>query len=130
MMKKIGTLIMCMTVWGAALFAQVGAVLRYAVSRFAMAAMGLIFAGLLINGCAGGPKTNAGTAAAPTYYVRANGNDQNSGLSEDAPFKTLHRAVDAANKRNIKTITVLGTLNEESEGRNSLNPNGDSRKYT
>jgi tetratricopeptide (TPR) repeat protein len=58
-----------------------------------------------------------------SYYVRANGNDRNDGLSEDSPFRTLYRAVDAANKGNIKTITILGTLNAVSEGQNSFYPN-------
>jgi uncharacterized repeat protein (TIGR02543 family) len=57
------------------------------------------------------------------YYVRADGNDQNDGLSETTPFKTLGRAIYVALRRNIRNITVLGTLNLESEGENSFYPN-------
>jgi hypothetical protein len=80
----------------------------------------LAFLGLAIVGCAGSPKT--GTAGESTYYVRADGSDRNNGLSEEAPFKTLRKAVDAANKGRIKTIIVLGVLNLESEGESSLHP--------
>ncbi|MDR2178009.1 MAG: hypothetical protein LBP20_08230 [Treponema sp.] len=48
-----------------------------------------------------------------SYYVRADGDDRkNAGTSEDAPFKTLARAVKAAVKTQVKTITVIGTLVE------------------
>jgi hypothetical protein len=46
-----------------------------------------------------------------SYYVRADGNDANAGTSEDAPFKTLAKAVEAAAKTTVKKITVIGTLN-------------------
>jgi hypothetical protein len=45
-----------------------------------------------------------------TYYVRADGNDKNAGTSEEKPFKTLQRAVDAAAKTSVKKITVIGTI--------------------
>jgi hypothetical protein len=89
------------------------------------AAVVILMTGLFF-GCVGGPKTDTGMVEVPvessSYYVRANGNDWNDGLSEDSPFRTLHRAVDAANKGKIKTITVLGTLNMESEGESSFYP--------
>jgi hypothetical protein len=40
-----------------------------------------------------------------SYYVSANGNDKNDGRSEDAPFKTFAKAVDAALKGTVKTVT-------------------------
>jgi hypothetical protein len=46
----------------------------------------------------------------PSYYVRADGNDADSGTSEDAPFKTLAKAVEAAAKTTAKKIIVIGTL--------------------
>jgi len=52
---------------------------------------------------------------ADSWYVRANGNDNNSGLSEAAPFKTLAKAIQAASDGTVKTITVIGTLNHASE---------------
>jgi len=44
------------------------------------------------------------------YYVRADGSDTNTGISEDAPFRTLARAVRAASTTTVKTITVIGTV--------------------
>jgi predicted outer membrane repeat protein len=52
----------------------------------------------------------AQTAAPRSYYVRANGDDNNNGRSEDAPFKTLAKAVDAAKAGVIKQVTVLGKI--------------------
>jgi hypothetical protein len=81
----------------------------------------LAFLGLALAGCAGSPKAGTMTVPEdfPAYYVRADGSDFNDGLSEAAPFRTLTKALDAANKGKIKTVTVLGTLNLESEGENS-----------
>jgi hypothetical protein len=60
------------------------------------------------------------SAAAQTgersYYVSANGDDANNGRSEDAAFKTFAKAAEMANKGSVKTITILGTLNRETEG--------------
>jgi hypothetical protein len=52
-----------------------------------------------------------------TYYVSATGNDENDGLTEATAFKTLSRAVIKASssETTIKTVTVIGTLNEVSE---------------
>jgi hypothetical protein len=78
-----------------------------------MPAMALV-CGFVLAGCGSGPK-----AAAPapvdltgvtSYYVRADGDDKNAGISEDAPFKTLQRAVEAAAKTPVKKVTVIGTL--------------------
>ena len=66
---------------------------------------------LLMAPCAAWAQT-AGT----TYYVSAAGNDKNNGLSEAAAFKTLGNAVRATRFSGIKTITVIGTLNQASEG--------------
>jgi hypothetical protein len=62
--------------------------------------------GLLAAGCESLPDVTG----VSTYYVRANGNDSNEGLSERKPFKTLARAIEAASGGTVKTITVLGTL--------------------
>ena len=50
-----------------------------------------------------------------TYYVRADGNDRNDGLSEEKPFRSLFKAMVMANATSIKTITVIGTLDINSE---------------
>jgi hypothetical protein len=54
-----------------------------------------------------------------SYYVRADGDDENNGRSEEAPYKTLKKAVEMATKGAVKTITVIGTLNKDSEKGNS-----------
>jgi predicted outer membrane repeat protein len=55
-----------------------------------------------------------------SYYVSAIGNDQsNNGRSEATPFKTLKRAIGVASGSIIKRITVIGTLNQTSEGDSS-----------
>jgi hypothetical protein len=46
------------------------------------------------------------------YYVRADGDDRNLGISEEAPFRTLQRAVEAAATTPVKRITVIGALRE------------------
>jgi hypothetical protein len=49
-------------------------------------------------------------AAPRSYYVRADGNDDNNGRSEEAAFKTMTKAVEAAKAGIIKRITVIGTI--------------------
>lgn len=51
-----------------------------------------------------------------TYYVSADGNDDNDGVSIDTPFKTLKNAITKANNSGINQIYVIGTLNATSEG--------------
>jgi predicted outer membrane repeat protein len=52
-----------------------------------------------------------------SYYVRFDGDDENNnGRSEEVAFKTLKKAVDMASKGAVKTITIIGTLTNESEG--------------
>ena len=50
-----------------------------------------------------------------SYFVRADGNDRNHGLTEDEPFRSLFKAVSMANSGSIKTITVVGKLDIDSE---------------
>ena len=52
-----------------------------------------------------------------TYFVKADGSDRNDGLSEDKPFRSLFKAMAAAMKakNQVKTITVIGTLDINSE---------------
>jgi hypothetical protein len=50
-----------------------------------------------------------------TYYVKASGSDRNSGLSPNTPFRSLFKAMAVVSRGTIKTITVLGTLNADSE---------------
>jgi hypothetical protein len=79
---------------------------------------------LLCAACGSSPKP-AVVAQEPdltgvtSYYVRADGSDTNAGTSEAAPFKTLAKAVQAASKTRVKTITVLGTLVGQTEIKDS-----------
>jgi hypothetical protein len=57
-----------------------------------------------------------GQTGGATFYVSAAGNDENDGLTEATAFKTLYAANEAVHFGTIKTITVIGTLNEASEG--------------
>jgi hypothetical protein len=74
----------------------------------------LIAAALVLAPCA----LRAQTAGA-AYYVSAAGNDSNDGLTEATAFKTLGYALMKAVDDRIKTITVIGTLNQASEGGDS-----------
>lgn len=52
--------------------------------------------------------------ASRSYFVRANGDDlSNNGRSEEAPFKTLAKAIEMSARGVVKTITVIGTLDAE-----------------
>jgi hypothetical protein len=58
---------------------------------------------------------SAGVACAQSvnrsYYVRADGDDENNnGRSEEAPYKTLAKAVEMVSKGAVKTITVIGRI--------------------
>ena len=59
------------------------------------------------------------TTAAPnieSYYVSASGNNNNDGLSESRPLRSLALAYERAAAGNIKRIMVIGRLNQQSEG--------------
>jgi hypothetical protein len=63
-------------------------------------------------GCASAPGVNT-----DTYYVSAHGDDAGEGLTAESALKTLKKALDLARVEGAhKTITVLGTLNADSEG--------------
>jgi len=52
-----------------------------------------------------------------SFYVRANGSDNNKGTSENAPFKTLRKALhEASSSDKTWKITVIGILDADSEG--------------
>jgi hypothetical protein len=77
------------------------------MKRFLWAALVLLFA----------PHIGWAQTAGETYYVSASGNDDNNGLSEAAAFKSLRYAVEqASDSEDIKTVTVIGTLDQASEG--------------
>jgi hypothetical protein len=67
-----------------------------------------------------------------TYYVSASGNDENDGLTEATAFKTLENAITMARSETIKTVTVIGTLNQVSESEAFLGGilTGDSSVFT
>jgi hypothetical protein len=71
-------------------------------NRFLILGMGLM--------CLLGTVQAFGQAANRSYYVRADGNDANNGRSEEAPFKTLKKAIEMAVAGAVKTITVIGTV--------------------
>jgi len=52
----------------------------------------------------------AQTTVQRSLYVSAQGDDNNNGRSETTPYKTLGKAVEAANAGIIKTITIIGTI--------------------
>jgi hypothetical protein len=51
-----------------------------------------------------------GQTANRSYYVRADGNDNNNGRSETAPLKTLQKALSLSSQGAVKTITVIGKI--------------------
>ena len=50
-----------------------------------------------------------------SYFVHREGNDRNDGLSQETPFRSLFKAMAMAVNTPIKTITVMGTLDAQSE---------------
>lgn len=60
--------------------------------------------------------TSTDSSSQTAYYVSANGNDDNDGLSKETPFKTLKNAITKANNSGINQIYIIGTLNATSEG--------------
>lgn len=61
-----------------------------------------------------------------TYYVSADGNDDNDGVSIDTPFKTLKNAITKANNSRINQIYIIGTLNATSEGYSGGSGSGEA----
>jgi hypothetical protein len=62
---------------------------------------------------------NAGLCIAQqSVFVNALGNDDNSGRSEDTPFRTISRAMEEIRISGINRITVIGYLDAESEIKN------------
>ncbi|MCL2720909.1 MAG: hypothetical protein FWD47_06170 [Treponema sp.] len=59
-----------------------------------------------------------GIFAKDIIYVSARGNDENTGLSETMPMKTLSAALSRSVQNNISTITIIGRLDINSEGGN------------
>ena len=53
--------------------------------------------------------------AQQSYYVSANGSNDNDGLSETRPMRTLAETFLKAREGSIKKITIIGTLDEESD---------------
>ncbi|MDR2181117.1 MAG: hypothetical protein LBN92_00385 [Treponema sp.] len=70
---------------------------------------------LVWTGCASSAAKKVKPAPENVYYVRADGNDRNDGLSETTPFRSLFKALAAASAVRAKTIIVIGTLDMKSE---------------
>ncbi|GHV85551.1 hypothetical protein AGMMS50230_11590 [Spirochaetia bacterium] len=81
-----------------------------------MKKLSIFLAALVLCACAGSPGANSGAdPGAASYYVSAAGSDRSDGLSEETPFRSLFKAMTMAAGGPVKTITVIGTLNETSE---------------
>jgi hypothetical protein len=77
-----------------------------------LGAMTAVCALLGMAGCKTTPPVDTNT-----YYVSAAGDDEQDGLTEGSAFKTLKKALEVAGgEEAYKTITVVGTLNADSEG--------------
>jgi len=86
-------------------------------------ALVLVVASLLFAACGSAPSSKTPDLTGITsYYVRADGNDSNAGTSEDKPFKTLAKAVEAALSTKVKKITVIGTLGGSTTIKNTVKP--------
>jgi len=75
--------------------------------------LAILFGGILLNAAA--QTATAPGQLPPSFYVKAGGNDGNSGLSEENAFRTLARAIASVAEGSIRIITVIGTLDKESE---------------
>jgi hypothetical protein len=76
------------------------------LKAFALAAV------CVLPGCKSAPAVDT-----KTYYVSAAGDDARNGLTEENAVKTLKKALELARDEGAhKTITVVGTLNADSEG--------------
>jgi hypothetical protein len=51
-----------------------------------------------------------GQAANRSYYVRADGDNENNGRSEEAALRTLQKALSLASQGAVKTITIIGKI--------------------
>jgi hypothetical protein len=92
------------------------------MKRFIVTLM-VLLAAAFFAACGSSPtQTQADLTGVTSYYVRANGNDSNAGTSENAPFRTLERAVRAALSTPVKKITVIGTLDEDTTIKNTKPP--------
>jgi len=67
---------------------------------------------IMCLGCASGPSSKK----EQSLFISAKGNNNNNGLSERKALKTLAFAYKKAASEKIKKITVIGTLNQQSEG--------------
>jgi hypothetical protein len=78
----------------------------------------IVFAAIIIISSCSSVPSSIPTQTAKTldltgitsFYVSANGNDSNTGTSEDHAFSTLKKAVETASTTSLKIITVIGTL--------------------
>ena len=70
------------------------------------------FIAMVLLGLFTAPGLVAQTTIQQTYYVNATtGNDANNGRREEAPFKTMQKAIESAGMGVVRTITIIGSVN-------------------
>jgi predicted outer membrane repeat protein len=87
------------------------------VKRFILAA-GFFLSAAVFASASGIPQVPS--TLPHSYYVSAEGNDVNNGLSEKDAFKTLSKAVTFASAGSVRRIVILGTLDDTSEANNDI----------
>lgn len=70
--------------------------------------------------------TSTDSSLQTAYYVSADGNDDNDGVSIETPFKTLKNAITKANNSGINQIYIIGTLNATSGGYSGGSGSGEA----
>jgi len=86
------------------------------------------FIAMVLLGLFTAPGLVAQTTIQQTYYVNAaTGNDANNGRREETPFKTMQKAIESARMGVVKTITIIGSVDEfriEGTGSNEITITG------
>jgi hypothetical protein len=81
-------------------------------AKWVVQALAAVVALSVWTGCASAPVTGT-----DSYYVSASGDDTKDGLTAESAFRTLKKALDTARGEGAhRIITVVGTLNADSEG--------------
>jgi len=74
------------------------------------------FVVVLLVCCVSTPQSTQATSTTDSveisYYVRADGDDSNAGISENTPFATLSKAIQVAMTTPVKKVTLIGTITD------------------